>query len=294
MENFLSFFFGSSEKKRFLCARLDNIISNPFKRETTMRKISRDIFNLIEAGPNTKRAIAFFILVKMTIKSSTIKNYTVNSVAKRFNLTSSFVKKSMKILTDLGLVRRSGKRNEHVVFCSTKSRYSKINLEPLTKLNLKSIILYLETVYFIEVQKRKDFMFHLRQRCTNPQKGDNYKSAVRTARKLGINPKEIRDWGTSYDYFADKLSISYRKVSFIIKTLEKAGWITVVKIKKSLVSGLENAKFALDCMDKSEFPKFGKTFASNHKIIHFGCNRYRLTEKSRELFGDKRSSKQAA
>lgn len=259
-----------------------------------MNKISRDIFELIEAGPDTKKAIAFFILVKKTIKSSTIKNYTVNSVSKRFNLTAATVKKCMKILSDLGLVRRCGKRNEHVVFCTTKSRYSKINLEPLTKLNLKSIILYLETVFFIEVQKRKDFMFHLRQHCIDPKKDDNHKYAVRTARKLGIDPKSIFDWGTSYKYIAKKLSISYNKVSFILSTLERVGWITVQKIQKTLFSGLENAKFALESMDWNELPKFGKVCATKHAIIYYGCSRYYLTEKSREIFGDKRRSKQLA
>lgn len=166
------------------------------------------------------KAVALSIFIKKLVVSSTINNYTLNKLHTLTKLSYSTLRKRLKTLRNLGYIRYEGKNNNHLVFVSLKSSNNHKNID-LSKCNfstIKTIEKSLLALFFINIQKQKDFVKHTIQTAFNPKNNQfkEMKKAKKLCKRYGYT-NEYKEFGLSYKTISKRLGVSLQKAFNIVK-----------------------------------------------------------------------------
>lgn len=174
-------------------------------------KVRRKILNEIKGQPRVQKALAFALLIKSrTRRDSTVKDFSINKLRTLTGLSAVTVAKYLYTLEEQGWVRYDGKRGQHLVICklSSHSEGRNVCVDNLCYDSFKDVYNSIRTLLAMSIQARKDFIQRTIQIATNPKRGQNFKAARRTVKRL-VNKGIIRDIYTKYKEYG----LSYQRIA---------------------------------------------------------------------------------
>ena len=243
-----------------------------------MQKIGGYIFTQV-TDAKVRKALALYIYVKNKYPTSTITNFTYKQFTKETGLCYTALKKRIKTLDGLELLQRVGKDNRHLLFKSCKKRHFNVNIGKIDLTSLRTIEDSLCALYIVLVQQRKEYVRQLLATYNYWRNSDkkyipksvNFKRLDKFVRKRGYDDIYFTDNGLSYFYLANKLHVSYTRVSNSIKTGERQGMFTkrthIHVLKRPKVNGHFDYKF---------MPKAKNSYATDKGIYIIYANTYHL------------------
>lgn len=225
-----------------------------------------------------RKALELYLFVKHDYQSSTIPNFTYKSLSERAGLCFTSLKKRIETLNEMGLIERVGKNGKHLLFKSTKSKRVNMRIEQIDFSSIKSISKGLCALFIVEIQLRKEYIKQLLQTYWAYKKQSkfkcerSYKSIRNEVRKRGLLDTHFKENGISYKYIAQKIGISFSKVSDTIKYAVKNNILhKYTHIKRVFSAKGQNGFYAFQFVaDKRN------KFATYHGIYSVSANTYSL------------------
>lgn len=243
-----------------------------------MKRIGKYIFNMAARSTNARKALELYLFVKNVYKTSTIPNFTYKELSNKTGLCFSSLKKRIGILKQAGLVERTGKNKQHLLFKSARKKRNNIRIDQIDLSSIKEIGKGLCALFIVEIQCRKEYikqLLNIYHACRENEylcRRYNYKKIERKVRKRGLLNCKFQDNGISYNYISKALKIGFNKVSEAIKYAERHNMLMVerkriVQLCHAKGNGHAIVKYASDSKN---------IFATNNNVYIMLANRYHL------------------
>lgn len=241
-----------------------------------MKKIGKHIFKEAMTNSRVRKALELYLFVKHAYQSSTIPNFTYKSLSERSGLCFTSLKKRIATLNEMGLIERVGKNGQHLLFKSAKAKRVNMRIEQIDFSSIKSISKGLCALFIVEIQLRKEYIKQLLQTYWAYKKKAkfkcerSYQSIRNEVRKRGLLDTHFKENGISYKYIAQKIGISFSKVSDGIKYAVKNNILHKhTHIKRVFSEKGQNGFYAFQFVaDKRN------KFATYHGIYSVSANTY--------------------
>ena len=209
------------------------------------------------------------IFIKENFVSSTITNFTYNKLHEKTKMHPNTLRKYIKILQEMGFIKKVGKNNQHLIFMPIKAKKLNVDIGNIDYSDIKTIELGLLAMFLVEKQRQKEFIKDLLQKKETIRKGA--KKIVKVCNKYGY--KDFSDDGISYKYIASRLNISINKVSSLIKEAINRGLLIKEKHSEQISLFLnKNAKKAYEYLYKF----IHNSFSTNNNIYIVHANTYKI------------------
>lgn len=198
-----------------------------------VEQISRKIINEITGDTRKQKAVAIAVYLKKVCgRSSTIRDFNPYKIQKLTHIHPNTFKTYLPIMVDMGLVRFDGKNNEHLVICRMRSRHIQRNVDVhrFSYKSFKSVYHSLRAFLVLILQQRKDFVYRTLQIARNPKKGQDFKSARKTVKRLvkqGVLKSvfdSAKDFGLSYKRIAKEVGVCVRTAERVVAYALQKRW----------------------------------------------------------------------
>lgn len=238
-----------------------------------MRKLDKQIWEECLGNSEKTKAIAMFLYVKEHKGASVFPNFSILQLAKFVGLSRNTTRKRLHTLEKMGLVERVGWGERHLKFKKARARYNNVDISKIDKGSVKSIEFGLKALLICVVQGHKEYIKQRFLQATQPSKDISLKD-VKRARKY-IHRRGISDFvdnGISYRYLANKLKVSYRVVSKVIRYGIACGMF----VKNCHIQYVDTVKgCASEYVEYSDKPNLFCT-KKNNNVYSYACNTFTL------------------
>jgi len=150
-------------------------------------RLRRRIMNECKGNPRLQKAVAMALFIKSKIgRGSTIRNYSVNKLHGITGISATTIKKYMPVIIGMGLAHFEGKGCQHLVMGKMCSHTDGRNIcvDRFVFDSFKETYNSLRAYLVMLIQSRKDFIRRTIQTATNPKRGEDYKAARKTMKRL--------------------------------------------------------------------------------------------------------------
>lgn len=244
-------------------------------------QIRRKILNDLYRNPELRKAIAFSLYIKSRVVSSSVPHWSINKLHEISGISSTTVKKRLRILKQYGAISFTGKNHHCLVFSSLQSHTAHRNItisdidfvldkkshKNQKAQNVKFIDDILTTLLIVEIQNRKNYARQMIQQSKQPKDLTELKEAKKACNRFGYSA-EFVDNGISYKRMAEKIGCCLQKAFNIINCATKNKILNKIKnVQKFYFHG---AKFI------NEELKRIYTYIKGNIAYRVGANRYQI------------------
>lgn len=200
-------------------------------------RLRRSFIHQAKGDPVTQKALAVAIRIKSCIeRDSTVYDYSINKVHTLTGISAKTLNRYLPILEDMGIVRYSGKYNQHLVICNMVSHSAPRNIciDKFDFSSFRSVYNSLRAFLAIAIQHRKDFIRRTIQTIADPKDFKEFQSARRTMKRLvkkGIAcfGQAFKENGISYKRIAKETGNCVRTAEKIVDFAVSHGWMDKIK-----------------------------------------------------------------
>lgn len=232
-----------------------------------MKHLDKVLYRNCIKDANTLKALAMFVYVKQHKPCSVFPYYSVEKLSLFCKLSKNTTRKRMKILERMGLVERTGRRRQHMLFRKARKKHANIDISKIHFDNVKEVELALRALFVREIQRSKDWLEQRVFEAYNPKSKASYRSmkrSLRICRKRGIT--EFTDNGISWRTISRKLNCSLSVVSNVLKFGEDKGFF---KIHRHIIE-LENERREITTYSDERNVFISKS----GRIFQYHCNTF--------------------
>ncbi len=254
-------------------------------RITQPTYIRREYVTRIRRDKDLATALAFSLLIKSLVPSSTVKEwnpyklYKLTCIDNKNGVDSKSAKKYLAKLREENLINEQNGKNgkKSLTFKSLKSGVEKNNIE-MTYFGyktLKETEFYLYSLLFMERIHHKMWAKQMLFLCHNGFNKEKIKQARRNCRKYGLNRHKndkFEDWGIGFKKIAKNLGVSEQKAQAVVAFAVKNKLVYKFKQeKKEYRLGSYQADKYLLSQEKDY------TYVTKDDYVHIiGANIYRI------------------
>lgn len=162
--------------------------------------------------------MALFIKSKIG-RGSTIRNYSVNKVRTITGISATTIKKYMPVIIGMGLAHFEGRGCSHLVIGKMCSRTDGRNIcvDRFVFTSFKETYNSLRAYLFLLIQSRKDFIRRTIQTATCPKRGEDFKAARKTMKRL-VREGVLRSMYETYKEYGIGLARIAKETGNCIRT----------------------------------------------------------------------------
>lgn len=237
-------------------------------------EVRRRFFNECNGDPRLQKALAFTILLKERLgRTSIMCNYSINKIHILTKISPTTIKKYLPILIENGWVDFCGKNCQHLIvkkMCSgVKDR--NIKVDKFCFDTFSDVYRSVRSFIALLIQARKDFVRRTIRIATDPQNGEDFKSARKLLKRLvkqgiakGVYEK-YKEYGLSLKRIAKETGNCIRTAQRTMKYAIEHGWAA----KKHHFEQIFAPKISFRHVD-------GYTYSRKNNLYKIYANTYEL------------------